>query len=135
MHWCSVMRDHAGGLEFLSERYEIDRLISHGASQASAVSHVCRRGLAWQWDGVHFEFLHPAATGLAANDSEYNRSCVLKVQGDWGSLLLSGDIEAAVERQLVKTENLRADVLVVPHHGSLTSSTAAFIAAVQPRWA
>lgn len=128
-------RDHAGGLEFLSQRYEIDRLISHGASQASAVSHVCRRGLAWQWDGVHFQFLHPAATGLATADSENNRSCVLKVQGDWGSVLLSGDIEAAVERQLVKTENLRADVLVVPHHGSLTSSTAAFIAAVQPRWA
>ena len=91
----------------------------------------CRRGERWEWDGVAFEFLYPDATDLRGNDS----SCVLRVWTDTHSLLLPGDIEARSERRLLANAGeLRADVLVAPHHGSLTSSTPEFIAAVAPRW-
>jgi ComEC/Rec2-related protein len=66
-----------------------------------------------------------------------------QVQAQGGSVLLTGDIEAAQEKALIAStplgadgaSPLRADVLLVPHHGSNTSSTAEFLAAVAPRWA
>ena len=87
---------------------------------------------------MRFDLLHPssgsyAVDGLKSND----RSCVLKISAARGSVLLTGDIEARSERELLERVpgELRADVLVVPHHGSRTSSTDEFIAAVSPRWA
>ena len=98
----------------------------------------CAAGQGWDWDGVRFEVLHPTAASYALERIKSNdRSCVLRIASAHGAVLLTGDIEVASERALLARgpEKLRADVLVVPHHSSRTSSTAEFIAAVQPRWA
>jgi competence protein ComEC len=80
---------------------------------------------------VGFEILWPDGTeGLARND----RSCVLRIETAGGAVLLPGDIERPAEVRLVgrAAEKLRAEVLVLAHHGSRSSSTRAFLDAVQP---
>jgi competence protein ComEC len=90
-------------------------------------------GESWEWDGVRFEILHP---GTAPPVRRNNQSCVLRVAAAGGSMLLTGDIERAAEAEMVRRGGLlKSDVLLVPHHGSRTSSTAELLAAVGPRWA
>jgi competence protein ComEC len=94
----------------------------------------CERGQAWVWDDVHFEVLHPTPDDYGKPLKPNALSCVLRVRSANGAVaLLVADIEAAQEQQLLHTEeSLAADWLLVPHHGSLTSSTPAFVQAVQP---
>lgn len=91
----------------------------------------CVAGQRWQWDGVEFEILHPAANAYAAAHKPNAVSCVLRVAASGESVLLAGDIEQAQERQL-QAQLIASRVLLVPHHGSKTSSSAAFIDAVRP---
>ena len=124
--------DHIGGLKGLVGDIPISRVIS---SVPDLIPHQqvrdCLDGQSWYWDGVYFQVLHPAdAMNLSAND----RSCVVRISAHNLTLLLSGDIEGGAERSLVQRHGagLRSDVLVVPHHGSKTSSTRNFIRAVSP---
>ncbi len=95
----------------------------------------CLAGQRWTWDGVRFTVLHPTHAEYADPRAKTNdRSCVVRIESAYGSALLTGDLEAKSEALLLHADPsvLRADVLVVPHHGSKTSSTPAFIRAVAP---
>lgn len=134
--------DHVGGASVLLERLTVGRLrlsleAQHPLRRSGPPVIDCTAGQRWTWDGVDFEVLHPPA-GLPDTTRPNARSCVLKVSDSAGrAALLTGDIEAEQERALVqhKGQALRADVLLVPHHGSRSSSSAEFLAAVQPQWA
>ena len=101
--------------------------------QALRPSQRCVAGQRWVWDGVVFEVLHPASDDYQRAQKSNAMSCVLRIANGASSVLLAGDIELAQEQRLVASGvNLRADVLLVPHHGSKTSSSPAFLDAVQP---
>jgi competence protein ComEC len=133
--------DHVGGAASVLENFEVGALRSSlpeghpllGLAQASHGTIRCAAGEQWTWDGVRFEFLHPAGGSAIARRGN-DLSCVLKVTTGSRSMLLTGDIERAAEAELLRRDAsaLRADVLLMPHHGSRTSSSAEFLAAVAP---
>jgi competence protein ComEC len=89
----------------------------------------------WEWDGVRFQILHPTEAEYEQGAKTNALSCVLKVSTANGSAMLTGDIDAKSEADLVTRHGgaLRVDVPLPPHHGSRSSSSAAFIGAVSPR--
>jgi competence protein ComEC len=136
--------DHAGGAAAVLSGLPVGVLYSSLSSEHPAMAVApayrlpCAAGQGWDWDGVRFDMLHPSPASYADAEIKSNdRSCVLKIASVYGTLLLTGDIETRSEQELLARapDALRADVLVVPHHSSRTSSTQEFIAAVQPRWA
>ncbi|MFD0666413.1 DNA internalization-related competence protein ComEC/Rec2 [Ramlibacter sp. MAHUQ-53] len=133
--------DHSGGAPSVLAQQPQARLHSsvepeHPLAQAHAPVR-CEAGQRWAWDGVVFEFLHPRAADYAHPGQPPNAlSCVLRVQGAGGSALLAGDIEAPQERRLLADGAITpVDLLLVPHHGSKTSSTPGFLDAARPRLA
>ena len=132
--------DHVGAAASLLAATEVRALSTslpdgHALLAQGLPHRRCVAGQSWSWDGVRFDVLHPLPGDYALNLRPNALSCVLRVQGQGGrSLLLTGDIEAAQEAALVARQGLglRSRMLVVPHHGSKTSSTQAFIEAVAP---
>ncbi|MBI5270909.1 MAG: DNA internalization-related competence protein ComEC/Rec2 [Burkholderiales bacterium] len=144
--------DHVGGAAAVLQAMAVDEVLSslepghplrtaRGPGGEPVPHRECAAGQSWAWDGVRFEVLHPPPGGLAAAPYEASsnaRSCVLRVvASDGRAALLTSDIEAAQEQALAASAEasagLRADVLVVPHHGSRTSSSDDLLAAVRPR--
>jgi competence protein ComEC len=124
--------DHAGGAAAIVAAFPgIDVL--KGPDVVALPGRACVAGDEWSSDGVRFAIVHPPADfSSRGNDS----SCVLKVETGTSALLITGDIERRGESAaLARAQELAADVIVVPHHGSATSSSAAFVAAVGARHA
>jgi competence protein ComEC len=132
--------DHSGGALSVMRDSQVGRFLSsmdlsNPIVQAAREPRRCVRGEKWQWDGVGFDVIHPAPEDYDDGELRINDlSCVLRISTLHGSMLLTGDIEKAAEALIVEREgnSLRAQAMLVPHHGSRTSSTAAMIAAVRP---
>ena len=125
--------DHAGGWPAVQRQFPVREVWAPEGSPTLA-SRRCIAGRAWTWDGVRFRILHPTPHfPYLKNES----SCVLRIEGSYGSALLTGDIGEVVERELVRRDPaaLRSEVVVVAHHGSSGSSAPAFVAATGARYA
>ena len=146
--------DHSGGVPTLLKELPVTSLMT-SASQSPFVKKIyadsafrsaalfnprlalhlgqCVQGQQWRWDGVDFRFLSPEVG--AVDKKSNNLSCVLVVTVAGQRLLLTGDIEARVEAQLLSSARayFPDDVLLAPHHGSITSSSPTFVAAVKPK--
>jgi competence protein ComEC len=135
--------DHSGGAASVLRALPVDWLssslpLSHPLNATQELPQRCNAGQAWSWNGVAFAVIHPHIESYNdAQRKDNDRSCVLKIASPYGSVLLPADVERAGEASLVehRRADLPAQVLVVPHHGSRTSSAPAFLAAVDPRLA
>ncbi|HIO97820.1 MAG TPA: DNA internalization-related competence protein ComEC/Rec2 [Leucothrix sp.] len=138
--------DHTGGANFLLKTVQIDTIIGSKIKKFNQRKiNTCSAGMRWQWDGVDFEVLSPLLKLSAdpnqkdtkAPVSDNNLSCVIRVSNGKHSLLLTGDIEKRVEKNLISElgDKLKSSVISVPHHGSKTSSSRAFLNLVSPKLA
>ena len=122
--------DHRGGADWVRDNSDVVRELAGEPQDTAAVA--CSSEQFWRHDGVDFEILYPRHLRASGN----NASCVLSVRAGPHAVLLTGDIEAPAERQLIRDGRLsRYDTVVVPHHGSKTSSSMKFVQLVAPRLA
>ena len=134
--------DHAGGTEavlasqpgaaFLSSFDPAPGSLAARRPGLPGLGRRCAAGQRWNWDGVDFELLHPAADSQGSDNA---RSCVLKVGNGRQSVLLAGDIGAQEELRLALSHpRMKTDLLLAPHHGSASSSSPAWLNTLMPRW-
>ena len=132
--------DHIGGTGSVLQAMPVNEVLSSLPADQPLLQHLnnarrCIDGQHWEWDGVQFEIMHPSRASYDQPEiRDNNRSCVLRISTGKQSVLLTADIERNSEEQLLRLhpDKLPATLLVVPHHGSKTSSTPAFVAAVHP---
>ena len=131
-------KDHEGGAASVLAALPVALLrtslpFEHALSAQPVAHELCQKGDAWNWDGVAFTMLHPGVDPLSRKTNDL--SCVLRITAGGRSMLLTSDIEAVSEQSLLAGQPpaLAAEVMTVPHHGSKTSSTPGFIAAVAAR--
>ncbi|MDH5436691.1 MAG: DNA internalization-related competence protein ComEC/Rec2, partial [Gammaproteobacteria bacterium] len=112
----------------------VEQILSSEILHINVEVEACLDGQHWQWDGVKFQMLNPSNTKMF-NRNDY--SCVLKVTAGGKSVLMTGDIGHAAEARLLREygDDLESDIMIVPHHGSMTSSTREFVNTVAPDFA
>ncbi|MDF1485741.1 ComEC/Rec2 family competence protein [Ramlibacter sp. H39-3-26] len=130
--------DHTGGTPAVLAAQPQARTLGSQEADALLAAHGythCMAGQHWEWDGVAFDVLHPAPADYAVAQPSNAMSCVLRIaSSDGTAALLTGDIEQRQEAQLVaEGAPLAATLLLLPHHGSKSSSSAAFLDAARPR--
>lgn len=125
--------DHAGGVGAVARAVPItDLMWGEPLPDSRPHGRHCEQGERWSWDGIDFRVLHPSDATFSGNDA----SCVLLVAAGAHRALLTGDIEIAAEKSLVRGGDLPlVDIVTVPHHGSLTSSSTPFTQRVAPNYA
>jgi competence protein ComEC len=123
--------DHSGGAVSLVNAVDVRQIMAGEQLERIYPPPLrCRSGQAWLWDGIRFSVMHPGVYPLQSNN---NASCVIEVAAGTHRILLTGDIESPVENHLARIGMLvPADIVVVPHHGSRTSSGSAFVRALRP---
>jgi competence protein ComEC len=127
--------DHSGGAMIILKQMQVDKVLSSIPKKfLPKIVNLCEEKMHWQWDGINFEILYPPLNHHYLGN---NSSCVLKISNHLQSILLVGDIEKAAENYLVhvKQKYLQSTVLIVPHHGSKTSSSIEFLNHIQPVYA
>lgn len=125
-------KDHRGGANEIIANVKVKQILTSDTQHFLNITK-CEAGQQWEWDGVSFEILSPAVD-LVLSDN--NMSCVLRVANKQHSLLLTGDIQRKGENWLLKhSQTLASEVMLIPHHGSKTSSQAKFIEAINPQLA
>lgn len=125
--------DHIGGARSILAQFKVGSILTSAPQKISVFpTRLCRAGQQWDWDGLHFQILNP--TDYIAQQGN-NASCVLKLSGAQKSVLFTADIEESTEKRLTALygNQLRSTVLIVPHHGSKTSSHLAFLNWVKPK--
>jgi competence protein ComEC len=132
--------DHAGGLTFIDEQVIAGKIAVNEMKfndkdneyDKYARKKSCKKGDGFIWQGLRFNVLWPKVIQGKENDN----SCVINITDGKYSVLLTGDISRKVEKILVSdstiAEQLKANVIIAPHHGSKTSSSSRFIEAVSP---
>jgi competence protein ComEC len=136
LRWLIVSHDdgaHSGGTSALVRSLDLGEVRVGEQLAALGERPLCRAGERIRWQEAEFQFLWPHQPGRGGNEG----SCVVRVHAAGVRILLTGDIGAASERALVREHGaaLAADVVIVPHHGSSRSSTAAFVQASAPKYA
>ena len=136
--------DHSGGARSVLQSVPVQWLASSLDKESDIVREQivqsgqivpCYAGQNWRWDEVHFQVLHPTLSSYENSKLKTNdRSCVLKISTAQQSILLAADIEARSELELLQRvpDELSARILLVPHHGSKTSSLPVFVDRVRP---
>jgi len=126
--------DHAGGAEAVHRAFPEALVESGEPERVQLKADTCRMGESWAWDGVDFRVVSAIASSTAEGN---DRSCVIVVAGRFGSLLLSGDATENIEPAVALAigEVIQPLVLMVPHHGSKSASSAVFLDAIKPRLA
>ncbi|CZF78493.1 ComEC family competence protein [Grimontia celer] len=119
--------DHSGGENWVIENLSPDWV---RAPETGGGYIPCVRGVGWQWQSLNFEVLYPKEV---SEEAENEDSCVVRISDENYSVLLTGDLPKEQENWLVEWDaDVSANVLLVPHHGSKTSSSSGFIDAVNP---
>ncbi len=125
--------DHAGGFPAVRLALPITAAVAPAQSGVPATT-PCQSGQAWTWDGVRFRFLHPPPYFPYLRNEA---SCVLRIETAHGAALLTGDIGEVIERELVRHDpaGVRAEIVLIAHHGSGSSSDPMFVSATGARHA